>query len=74
MTEIAPRVGYLIRLLGCDRDGEVLVAARALQRTLRDAGFDFHNLADWPNAISTSADPQPTVTILGKFWPAIAFA
>ena len=43
---VAPRIGQLIRLLGSDRDGEVVAAARALGRTLTSVGADFHTLAD----------------------------
>ena len=42
---VAPRLGQLIRLLSSDRDGEVVAAARALGRTLRSVGADFHVLA-----------------------------
>jgi hypothetical protein len=45
LAVVAPRVGQLIRLLGSDRDGEVVAAARALGRTLAGAGQDFHDLA-----------------------------
>jgi hypothetical protein len=45
LAVVAPRVGQLIRLLGSDRDGEVVAAARALKRTLATAGRDFHDLA-----------------------------
>jgi hypothetical protein len=46
MTAPALQAGKLIRLLGSNRDGEVLAAARALDQTLRSAGFDWHDLAD----------------------------
>jgi len=42
----AAKAGKLIRLLASDRDGEVLSATRALARTLRAAGPDFHALAE----------------------------
>ncbi len=45
LATVAPRIGQLIRLLGSDKDGEVVAAARALGRTLRSAGADFHVLA-----------------------------
>jgi hypothetical protein len=35
----------LIKLLSSDRDGEVLAAVRAIQRTLNGAGTDIHELA-----------------------------
>src|SRR5262245_57812478 len=40
------RAGQLVRLLGSDRDGEVLNACRALGRVLRAAGRDWHWLGD----------------------------
>jgi hypothetical protein len=46
LTTVAPRLSQLIRLLGSDRDGEVVAAARAIQRTLATVGQDFHDLAD----------------------------
>jgi hypothetical protein len=46
LAVVAPRIGQLIRLLGSDRDGEVVAAARALGRTLTSVGADFHTLAD----------------------------
>jgi hypothetical protein len=35
----------LLKMLSSDRDGEVLAAARAIQRTLSGAGADIHELA-----------------------------
>jgi hypothetical protein len=46
LAPIADKLGKLIRLLGSDRDGEVVAAAQALQRTLKSAGADLHTLAD----------------------------
>ena len=43
---IAGKLGRFIRLLGSDRDGEVIAAARALIRVLNTAGTDLHALAD----------------------------
>jgi hypothetical protein len=48
MSSLAPisdRLGKLIRMLSSDRDGEVLAAAKALNRTLQSAGADLHVLA-----------------------------
>jgi hypothetical protein len=45
LAVVGPRVGQLIRMLGSDRDGEVLSAVRALGRTLRSVDRDFHDLA-----------------------------
>jgi hypothetical protein len=46
LAPIAGKVGSLIRLLASDREGEVVAAARALGRTLKAHGADFHVLAD----------------------------
>jgi hypothetical protein len=45
-SSAATRVGQLIRLLNSDKSGEVLGAARAINRTLESAGADIHDLAD----------------------------
>ena len=42
---VAPRIAALVRLLASPADGEALNAARALGRTLSNAGLDFHTLA-----------------------------
>src|SRR6516162_2078178 len=39
------RIALIIRLLGSDKDGEILAAAAALKRTLASAGTDFNGLA-----------------------------
>ncbi len=41
---IRPVLGYLVGLLGSDKDGEALGAARAIDRKLRASGCDFHDL------------------------------
>ena len=38
------KLAKLVPLLGSDRDGEVLAAARAIGRTLAASGADFHDL------------------------------
>jgi hypothetical protein len=45
LSVVAPRIGQLVRMLGSDQDGEVVAAARAIGRTLKSAGEDFHSLA-----------------------------
>jgi hypothetical protein len=42
----AEKLASLVRLLASDKDGEVLGAARAINRTLKSAGTDIHALAD----------------------------
>jgi hypothetical protein len=46
MTDrIAERLTKLLLMLSSDRDGEVISAARAIGRTLKDAGADWHDFA-----------------------------
>jgi hypothetical protein len=47
MTTLAlpPKIALLIPLLGSDVDGEVVGAARAIERTLKASGRDWHDLA-----------------------------
>lgn len=58
-----PRIGELIRLLSSDKDGEVVAAAGALGRTLRNLGFDWHDLANTVEARLGELTVQPLV------WP-----
>jgi hypothetical protein len=46
LTPIVAKLATFIRLLSSDKDGEVIAAARAMQRTLRSAGADIHTLAN----------------------------
>jgi hypothetical protein len=48
------RLAKLIRLLGSERDGEVLAAVSAMRRTLQTAGLDLHAIA----ARITDGDPD----------------
>ena len=45
LAPIANRLAKLVRLLTSDRDGEVVAAARSINRTLKSAGLDIHALA-----------------------------
>jgi predicted nuclease of predicted toxin-antitoxin system len=45
LAQLTPKLGKLLPLLGSDRDGEVVAAARAIDRALRSAGCDWHDLA-----------------------------
>jgi hypothetical protein len=40
-----PKISKLIPLLGSDKDGEIVAAAKAIGRTLRATGCDWHDLA-----------------------------
>jgi hypothetical protein len=42
----AERLAKLIRMLGSDRDGEVIAAVAAIRRLLEAQGLDLHDLAD----------------------------
>jgi hypothetical protein len=46
LAPIADKLKRFIRLLSSDSDGEVVAAARALNRTLKSAKLDIHVLAD----------------------------
>jgi hypothetical protein len=46
LAPIADKLKRFIRLLSSDSDGEVVAAARALNRTLKNAKLDIHVLAD----------------------------
>jgi hypothetical protein len=46
LPKIAKKVAPIIRMLASNQDGDVLNAARALDRVLKSAGADFHALAD----------------------------
>ncbi|MFC4170486.1 hypothetical protein ACFOYU_00165 [Microvirga sp. GCM10011540] len=45
LATIAPKLSKLIPMLATDHDGEVVAAARAIDRTLKSAGLDLHDLA-----------------------------
>jgi hypothetical protein len=45
-ASVAEKISKLLRLLASDSDGEVVAAARALNRTPREGGTDIHALAD----------------------------
>ena len=46
LETLQPRIGKLFLMLSSDRDGEIVAAAHALGRVLRDNGTDWHALAD----------------------------
>ena len=52
LAPIADKVKRFIRLLSSDSDGEVVAAARALNRTLKGARLDIHALADSINGVN----------------------
>jgi hypothetical protein len=46
LAPIAARVATFIRLLASDKDGEIIAAVQAIQRTLKAAGTDIHSVAE----------------------------
>jgi hypothetical protein len=64
-AEILPRIRQFVRLMASDKDGEVLSAVRALGRTLKNEGCDFHDVADaiapisWPPPPRYDTRPAP---------------
>ncbi len=63
LTPVAQRIAQCIRLLASDRDGEVVAAARALQRTLASVGLDLHALAERIEKTTTVAVTNDDVSI-----------
>ena len=45
LAPIADKLSKLVRMLTSDHDGEVVAAARSINRTLESAGLDIHVLA-----------------------------
>lgn len=55
---LAARLGKLVGLLGSTHDGEVTAAGRAIERALKGAGLDLHDLAEHVAA------PPPTPQVI----------
>jgi hypothetical protein len=53
LVEVVPRIGKLIPRLASEHDGEVIATVRAIERTLKAAGRDWHDLANALQRIST---------------------
>jgi hypothetical protein len=53
LVEVVPRIGKLIPRLASEHDGEVIATVRAIERTLKAAGRDWHDLANAIQPIST---------------------
>jgi hypothetical protein len=56
IAQIAGRLRKLVLLLSSDRDGEVVGAARAIDRALRSAGCDWHDLIKLLDRTPTNTD------------------
>jgi hypothetical protein len=67
LAPIADKLSKLVRMLTSDHDGEVVAAARSIDRTLRSAGLDIHVLAA---AIERGGVASATPNALG--WPSVA--
>ena len=52
---LAERLAKLIRLLGSDRDAEVVATVGAIKRTLEGAGLDLHTLAEMVNGKNSAS-------------------
>jgi hypothetical protein len=46
LSSIAEKLAKFVRLLASDKDGEVVAAARSIDRVLKSIGADFHDLAE----------------------------
>jgi hypothetical protein len=53
LVEVAPLISKLIPRLASDHDGEIVATARAIGRTLKAAGRDWHDLANAIQPIAT---------------------
>jgi hypothetical protein len=53
LAPIAPQLGKLVLMLSSNHDGEVIAAARAIDRVLKSSRMDWHDLAQ---AICPPAD------------------
>jgi hypothetical protein len=60
IDHITPKLQRLLLLLSSNRPGEVVAAAAAIDRTLRAAGCDWHDLA--AGILTPSATEQPEST------------
>jgi hypothetical protein len=56
ITQIAQRLKKLVLLLSSNQDGEVVGAARAIDRALRSAGADWHDLVSQLDKTSTNTN------------------
>ena len=68
LAPIADKLKRCVRLLSSDVDGEVIAAARALNRTLKKSNLDIHALADSicvPNGKKFSEDEAQEIYLKG---------
>ena len=55
---IAERLAKLVRVLSSDKEGEVVAAATAITRVLKENGHDIHTLADLITNRRNEASPE----------------
>ncbi|MBO4169692.1 hypothetical protein [Cereibacter azotoformans] len=56
MTPIPSKIALLIPRLASDADGEIVATVRAIDRQLRAAGLDFHDLV---SRLTSATEPEP---------------
>ena len=61
VTSIAPKLAKMLLMLSSDCDHEVVAAARAIDKALQNAGFDWHDLA-------AAIHPMPIQSDAGANW------
>ena len=59
LSPLVPRLEKLLLMLSSGSDGEVVNAARAIDRTLRTAGADWHDLTGLLASPAPRPRPQP---------------
>ena len=76
LAAIAPQLGKLVLLLSSSHDGEIVAAARAIDRVLRANGRDWHDFAqalcsadqrDWQDTLAFCAATHPIATTNKRF-------
>lgn len=63
LPTITPKLAKIIPMLSSPNDGEVVNTARAIERTLKSAGLDWHDFAKALTALAmapSSAAPEPS--------------
>jgi hypothetical protein len=59
LDQVAPKLRKLLLMLSSNKDGEVVNAARAIERTLRAANADWHDLTERLSAPRSPPPPPP---------------
>src|SRR4051812_42530203 len=61
LAPLAPRLARLIPRLASNHDGEVVATVRAIARTLKSSGLDFHDLAG-------ALEHEPETRVIYRDW------